>query len=351
MLPQSMELHRATGSISHGGTSSNNYLFVLGLVGSGSNAKSYILEYAPGAVKPMRAIPSFAESLAVDHAGNLYAAQFDAGKISVYAPGSRGLIRTIHSEGAAYIAFDANDDLYVANATPWTGCPPKPPAPGHVGVYAPGGTRLLRTITSGLKQPSALVVDGSGGVYVGSFKDRPTGGCPPGFKFLDGSVLEYAAGSSQPLQTITSGINPSQPPTFVMDTAGALYLTQSAPNSLSVYPPKTTAPARTIGLSGFPVGSTFDGHGNLYVMELTPSSSCSVDVYVPGAQRLLKTIATKLLDCSPPLIDDAGNLYTVAAAKDFYSSVYVLAPGSSDPSRVLKDKAFPGFAAIALGPQ
>ena len=80
-----------------------------------------------------------------------------ASTVTVYAPGSKNVLRTI-SQGvnAPYaLAFDGSGDLYVANANANT-----------VTVYASGGGTVLRTISKGVKYPDALAFDSYGNLYV-----------------------------------------------------------------------------------------------------------------------------------------------------------------------------------------
>ncbi|MGB8520163.1 MAG: hypothetical protein WCD38_08360, partial [Candidatus Tumulicola sp.] len=77
----------------------------------------------------------------------LFVANLLGNNVTVYAPGSGNVLRTV-SQGVDRpnaLAFGGNSDLFVANSN------------NTVTVYGTGGTKLLRTITQGLNVPDALV--------------------------------------------------------------------------------------------------------------------------------------------------------------------------------------------------
>jgi DNA-binding beta-propeller fold protein YncE len=82
-----------------------------------------------------------------DGSGNLYVANAGDNDVTVYAPGSTSVLRTI-SQGVSVpdaLGFDGSGNLYVVNYKRRT-----------VTVYAPGKTSVLRTISQGLVNPRAL---------------------------------------------------------------------------------------------------------------------------------------------------------------------------------------------------
>jgi sugar lactone lactonase YvrE len=161
--------------------------------------------YGPGGTKVLRTIKKGVDrpdALAFDGSGNLYVANYPcrfascrsmASSVTVYAPDSNKVLRTI-SRGVASplaLAFDPSGNLYVANNSF-----------GYVTVYAPGSTKVLRTIKKGVVVPTALAFDASDNLYVGNR------GCGPsscsGYK--PSTVTAYAPGSTRILRTISHGV-------------------------------------------------------------------------------------------------------------------------------------------------
>jgi hypothetical protein len=90
-------------------------------------------------------------TLAVDSKGRVYVAnqpQSGEGWVSVYAPGRTRPTREIGKEpkfSPEALALDPSDNLYVGIRS-------------AVNVYAPGGTKLLRTITDGVDGTNSLLI-------------------------------------------------------------------------------------------------------------------------------------------------------------------------------------------------
>ena len=74
------------------------------------------------------------------------------------------LLANHHEKGGANpfaLAFDGSGNLYVANYDE-----------NAVTVYAPGSTKVLRTIEKGVERPDALAFDGSSNLYVANYPCR-----------------------------------------------------------------------------------------------------------------------------------------------------------------------------------
>lgn len=121
-----------------------------------------ISEYPAGAAKATRVLPldqKNSRALAVDSSGRLYVANltfdfhgFVKGSIGSYPPGATQPSRYITDgiDEPVALAMDPLDNLYVANQSRKTF--------GSLTVYSLGGATLLRTITRGIKEPTALVI-------------------------------------------------------------------------------------------------------------------------------------------------------------------------------------------------
>jgi hypothetical protein len=86
------------------------------------------------------------------------------------------------------LAFDSSGDLYVANFAT---------VASNVTVYAPGSTKVLRTISQGVSDPSALTIGPSDYLYVAN-----TDPASPA-----STVTEYAPGKTSPVRTIFLGVS------------------------------------------------------------------------------------------------------------------------------------------------
>jgi hypothetical protein len=122
-------------------------------------------DLAKGATTPSRTLTGVNEpmNLAVDAAGNLYAANFgpngDGSTVSVFAPGSTTPNRTLTGlDTPTGMAFEVFGNLYVGNLGGVAG--------STVSVFAPGSTTPTRTLT-GVVGPGPLAFDSFGNLFVG----------------------------------------------------------------------------------------------------------------------------------------------------------------------------------------
>jgi sugar lactone lactonase YvrE len=167
----------------------------------GNHRKNEIDVFAPGASSPFRTITQgidLPRVLMFDGSGNLFVANCSpcdsygkkhGGSITVYAPGSGVPSRTITNgiDWPVAMAFDGEGKLAVANS-PWTG-------KGSVAVYG-SASHPMYTIVKDIASPNAIAADPSGNVYVSNL---PVAG-DKGF-----SVTVYNARGSL-LRTITDGV-------------------------------------------------------------------------------------------------------------------------------------------------
>ena len=231
----------------------------------GAYSGGTVTVYAPGSKSVLRTISQGLNdpgALAFDGSGNLYVANITGNAVTVYAMGGSSLIETI-SQGVLRpdaLAFDSSGDLYVANSFT------KADGFGRtVTVYAPGSTKLLRTITKGVCYPIALAFDSSGNLYVADeFQLAPK--CKGTRDPSTGSVTVYAPGSETVLRTIKKGLSYPGPFALVFDASGNLYVANEGGNTVPVYAPGSTKVLRTIsGDMVNPEVLAFDGSGNLFV--------------------------------------------------------------------------------------
>jgi hypothetical protein len=187
----------------------------------------YVADYSvpPGAIdelttsgKPVAKIYSGVfdpTSIVVDASGTLSVANAypGYGTITQYPPGATSPVFTI-TYGIAYGLYslvldaDGQNDLYALSITSRYYAP-------FASVYAPGSTQPLATIEAGLCAPSAAAVDGAGTYYVANL-------CLDGTPANAGVVVAYAPKMGAVSRIITDEI--SDPTAMVLDPKGSLYV-------------------------------------------------------------------------------------------------------------------------------
>lgn len=209
-------------------------------------------------------------ALAVDRSGNLYVANGengDYGDIAIYPPNSATPSRTI-TEGIydpESLAFDSSGNLYVGNGL----------YADRVTVYSPSGA-LLRTIVDGVRDPQSIGLDARGDLFVANTEDG-----------LGRSVTVYAPGKTKLVQTITDGID--CPQSLAIDSAGRLYVANNANGTATIYAPKTRKLLRTISKEvGAPWVVAVDPDDALYVGSF--GSTDRVTIYPPGHVQPVRVI-------------------------------------------------------------
>ncbi|MBV8373688.1 MAG: hypothetical protein JOY69_10555 [Candidatus Eremiobacteraeota bacterium] len=118
------------------------------------------------------------------------------------------------------MAFDGSGNLFAVNNF-------------DVTVYAPGGTRPIRTITAGITLPSSLAIGHRGDVYVANW----------GVNIFRSTIAGYLAGSKIPRRTVTRGLG--YPLSLTFDDAGDLYAANLALNTVTEYAEGTLRLKRT----------------------------------------------------------------------------------------------------------
>ena len=291
---------------------------------------------------------------------NLYVANVAA--VTVYAPGSDSVLRTISNLAPSTIGLDSSGNLYVANVP--TG------KSGNVAVYRAGTSSILRKITNSIQAPKALAFDSSGNLYVANsyfwVEIYPPGGTSPsgalkvfyaaalvfdrsGDLYVASDPSPYGHGKSQvlvfapdrkQLRTIVQGL--STPIALALSSVGNLFVANYMGDDVTVYAPGKTSVIRTIaqGIKR-PYALALDAAGNLYVANYGASS---VTVYAPGSSTVLRTIRQGVSRPTSLLFDAFGNLY-VANPK----SVEVFAPGQDTPQQTIV-KGINGPVAMKFGP-
>ncbi|MBV8067269.1 MAG: SMP-30/gluconolactonase/LRE family protein [Candidatus Eremiobacteraeota bacterium] len=294
-----------------------------------------IIPSAPAEIAPVAAAqqlaPTGSAPLRAMESQNLYVANYTANAVTVYAPGSTNVLRTI-SQGISEpdaLAFGPDRNLYVANQ----GCIDPtychPVRPSSVTVYAPGSKSVLREIRHGVSGPSALAFDGSGDLYVANHWGY--------------TVTVYAPGSTKVLRTIRDGIIEAQALEF--DGSGNLYVANDCSgsfgfcnsSSVTVYAPNRSLLRTIPEVDGEPNSLVLGRGGNLYVSIPCGASyghGCrsSVSVYAAGSTSLLRKIRAGVHQPDALAFGQGGNLFVANVSSN---TVTVYAPGSTNVLRTI----------------
>ncbi len=193
--------------------------------------------------------------LAIDSAGNVYAANVD-NTISKFTPAGVGSVfANTGLNNPQGLAFDGAGNLFAANYTN-----------NSIEEYTPGGTPSVFAADTGdhslLYQPVGLAFDGAGNLYVSNLtfieKFTPGGG---------GSLF------------INTHVN--LPQGLAFDSDGNLYVANRNDNSITEF--DSTGTYLGTFASGYPdlalpTGIAFDSDGNLYAANVIPS----IEAFTPG---------------------------------------------------------------------
>jgi sugar lactone lactonase YvrE len=252
--------------------------------------------------------------LGVPAAGpNLYVG--NDGNVTIYAPAGTKPIRTISKGiGALNTLAVRSGNLYAASNYAFA----------KLTIYR-GGKTLVRTITNGLSAPLAIAFSGTGNLFVAN-RGRST-------------VTVYVPGSGVLLRKISSGVE--TPEALGFDPSGNLYVENNPPSgkkSVTIYPPSKGKPLRTIDF-GIPLFSlALDTSGNLYV-----ATDHEVSVYANAGAKLLRKISDGIRIPRALAFDDSGNLYAANTdavtvyAKDSAKLLRKISSGVNRPSALAFD--------------
>lgn len=148
---------------------------------------------------------------------------------------------------------------------------------GPVTIYQAreNNPKPIATISKGFFDPAGVCVDGDGTLYT--------------VESGNGTIREYALGTTKPFQIITQGL--LSPAFCAIDPSGNLWVTNMGGRDLVEYKKGKTNPHKVIkdGLAN-PDGIAIDHAGNIYVGNLEPPSSSNVQVYPPDGRKPLRTI-------------------------------------------------------------
>jgi hypothetical protein len=247
----------------------------------------------------------------------IYASEVQLNEVAIY-PESGPNMKPIGKITSGVVSpwglwVDQNGNLYVTNQT------------GSVKVYPPGSTTPSVTYAQDLYRPLFTVVDGYGDVFVGNGESSLGGG---------GTVVEYPAGSTDASAVLHTPGNEVDGMDF--DQQGNLYVAYRSirrdrgPGDVEEFAPGSTE-GTTLGLKLHqPQGLVVDSAGNILVTDTAPSSD-NVSLFAAGAHKA--TLKVKLPDKSVPvqlaITADESELFVSAwNNKEIYETAYPLSAAS-----------------------
>ena len=236
--------------------------------------------------RPLKTLVSgldFAEAVAVDASGNVYAA--DDKSIKEYNPTTQH-VTTLVSSGLLItggVAVDAAGNVYVSDTDH-----------NAIKVYSPV-TQQVTTLITSVFIPEGVAVDAAGNVYIADNGD--------------GAIKEYNPGTRQ----ITTLVAEGSPYGVAVDASGNVYFTEQGLNAIKVYNSSTHQVTTLVsgGLNA-PLGLAVDASGNVYVAN---SGNSTVTEYVSATQQLA-TLATGVNFTHGDAVDASGNVYIADSGDD-----------------------------------
>jgi sugar lactone lactonase YvrE len=201
--------------------------------------------------------------------------------------------------------------------------------PNEVLEFAAGSTKLIRTITKGISTPVDIAVGPNGDLYV-SNQD---------YSGLAGDVSVYSP-SGKLIKSITKGIK--QPLHITFDSKGNLYVANPPDNDVLVYQngeDKLTKAIQTVGV--IPENLLVDSTGNLYVGGCSSRCDKSLVIeYGPLGYGTLRTIRSEIHVPEGLALDSSGNLYVADGQfgdERIICHIPVFPPGATEPSETITD--------------
>lgn len=251
-------------------------------------------------------------NIAIDTAGNVYAAVPGASSITVIAPGGTATSVGATLTGANAVAVDAAGNLYTTLSS------------GSV-VEVPANGGAQTTIGSGFTTPTGIALDSFGNVYVA---DEAAS-----------SVTEILAGTGAQVVLANSATVPGllQPTGIAVDSNGNVFVSSTVANSVIELPFNASA-AVTLGTGlSAPLGLALDPAGSLYVAD----SKNGRVVYIPNENGTLDS------NDQIAIVTGLGTPTGVAIATN--GTAYISDSHANAVYQIVRSSAAINFGSVNLG--
>ena len=202
--------------------------------------------------------------------------------------------------------------------------------PAGVAEFGTSGTTPLRVLPV---TPMQIGSDSSGDLFVAS---------------TNGTIAEYAPGSSTPERSLTGIVNPRA---MVVDASGDLFVADAGVGTAGEvleYTPQDTSPSRTIS-SGIasPQFVGVDKNGLVYVLNLPRSATPTLTEYGPGNGSPQTTVTLQSSLSYTAMAVDPAN--ATAYVEDTTGLVAYAAGAATPGTTLIQGSSW--LLALALGPQ
>ena len=187
-----------------------------------------------------------------------------------------------------------------------------------VEIYRAVGTNQspIGAITTGLSGPEGMAVNKRGALFVTNTANN--------------TVTVYPRGTTQPSRTYSQGLN--GPAGVVVGGDGTVYVSNLYGNDVVAYLHGSTSPGRTYSALNFPIAVTLDAQNNLYVTD-----GDGVEEYLSGSTMKMN-LGIRLATASGIVIDAQDNL---VVANQMPAGIYVYPQGQTQPSEVFGQEGDP----------
>jgi hypothetical protein len=306
----------------------------VGVAGASFNT-AQIIKYTPPALDGVFATGfASADGLAFDAANNLYVADSVNGTISKITPSGGGTTFASGLNIPMGLAFDSQGNLYeVDNGT------------GSVNKFSPTGVKS--TFASGLNDPRGVAVDSQNNVYV-------TDGGPTSST----AVFKYA-----PDGTRSTFASVQCPIGIAIDSANNVYVSQGTrcvsiggppfPIDILKFTPAGSSTVFTTAVTG-PTSLAVDPAGNLYVSDTTDFGSGAVYIFAPNGARtvLASGVEPEGIAVARSGAPSSGQLLNISTRLNVLTGDQVLIGGfiitGTTPKKVIVRAIGPSLAAFGV---
>jgi sugar lactone lactonase YvrE len=270
----------------------NNVLATTPLHGVGTGPQ---VTFQPGTESTVASGLGTVSGVAVDAAGNIFAAEFQnqsssVGVFEILARGGYTTKRNLSSRFASPfgVAVDGSGNVFVADAL----------SNSVKELVAASGYTTVKTLGSGFYEPEGIAVDGSGNVFVGDSGNA--------------RVKEILAeGGYTTVKTLAPNFTFGFPQGIAVDAGGNVFVADSSSYYKSVdeiYAKGGYTSANTVGgVFESPIGVALDASGNVYVADY--GAGAVKEILAQDGYKTVRTLSTAFVSPEGLAIDGNAELF------------------------------------------